>query len=43
LQLEEARTWLPASLHADIEQLYAAGKRIPQESVGLDALRNWTR
>ena len=43
LQIEEARTWLPASLHADIEQLYADGKRIPQESVGLDVLRKWLR
>ena len=42
LQLEEAKTWLPASLHADIEQLYAAGQRIPQESVGLDVLRKWS-
>lgn len=42
-QLEEAKTWLPASLHADIEQLYSAGQRIPQESVGLDVLRQWPR
>jgi hypothetical protein len=42
-QLEEAKTWLPASLHADIERLYTAGQRIPQESVGLDVLRKWPR
>lgn len=43
LQVEEAKIWLPASLHADIEELYAAGERIPQESVGLDVLRKWPR
>lgn len=43
LQLEEAKIWLPASLHSHIEQLYAAGRRIPQESVGLDVLRKWAR
>ena len=43
LQLEEAKRWLPAPLHADIERLYAAGERIPQESVGLDVLRTWPR
>ena len=43
LQLEEAKTWLPASLQSHIEQLYAAGQRIPQESVGLDVLRKWPR
>ena len=43
LQLDEAKTWLPASVHVQIEQLYAAGQRIPQESVGLDVLRKWSR
>jgi hypothetical protein len=42
-QLEEAKAWLPTSLHAEVERLYAAGLRIPQESVGLDALRKWPR
>lgn len=42
-QLEEAKTWLPASLHTDIENLYAACQRIPQESVGMDVLTNWSR
>lgn len=43
LQLEEAKTWFPTSLHSGIEQLYAVGQRIPQESVGLDVLRKWPR
>lgn len=43
LQLEEAKTWLPASLHADIERLYAEGQRLPQESIGLEVLRKWPR
>lgn len=43
LQLEEARSWLPPSLHADIYRLYSAGKRIPQESIGLDVLRTFVK
>jgi hypothetical protein len=43
LQFEEAKTWLPAWLHAGVEQLYAKCQRIPQESVGLDVLRKLPR
>lgn len=40
-QLEEARGWLPPEQHSHLEALYGSAKRIPQESVGLDALRTW--
>lgn len=41
LQLAEAKAWLPTLLHAQVEELYAAAQRIPQESVGLEALRKF--
>lgn len=40
-QLDEAKRWLPQDLHAPLQELYAAGKRIPQETLGVDALRAW--
>jgi hypothetical protein len=40
-QLDEAKGWLPLEQHAHLEALYGSAKRIPQESVGLDALRTW--
>lgn len=40
-QLDEAKSWLPQDMHAHLEELYAAAKRIPQESLGLDGLRAW--
>jgi hypothetical protein len=40
-QYDEATTWLPPSLHEGLRQLYAAGARLPQESLGLGTLKTW--
>lgn len=40
-QFDEAKMWLPKALHEHLDKLYQSDKRIPQESVGLDALRTW--
>lgn len=41
VQLEEAKSWLPQDMHSRLQELYASAKRIPQESLGADALRAW--
>lgn len=40
-QLDEAKSWIPPDLHSHLEELYASAKRIPQETLGADALRAW--
>ena len=40
-QGDEARSWLPRSLHTHLEVLYESGLRIPQECIGLDVLKTW--